>query len=83
MAGTGRERSKHDPHRLGRYWRILQRPKQIWIDVEMHALLVAYASKHRLTLRDAGNKIVAAGLALELAQEDARKKRKEMEKLLK
>ena len=74
---------KRKRHPLGRYYRILQQPMQIVVDREVHALLAAYASKHNYTLREAGNRIVAAGLALELAKEDARKKRKETEELLK
>ena len=44
---------------------------------------MAYASKHNYTLREAANRVIFAGLALDLAKEDAKKKRKEMEELLK
>ena len=70
-------------HPLGRYWRILQRPVKIAIDLEMHVLLVVYASKHNYTLREAANRTIAIGLKVELDREDARKKREETEDLLK
>ena len=59
------------------------KPIQIVVGREIHALLAAYASKHNCTLRDAANKAIAGGLALDLMEEDARKKRKETEELLK
>jgi hypothetical protein len=78
MGYLGRKRNP-----IGKYYRILQRKTQVAIDVEVHVLLVVYASKHNYTLREAANRVIAAGLAVELATEDARKKRKEMEELLK
>jgi hypothetical protein len=77
---TGMKRKRHP---LGRYYRIPQQPMQIVVDREVHALLAAYARKHNYTLREAANKAIAGGLALDLMQEDARKKRKEVEELLK
>jgi hypothetical protein len=44
--------------------------------------LATYARKHNYTIREAANRAIFAGLAVELATEDARKKRKEMEELL-
>jgi len=51
--------------------------------VEVHILLTVYARKHNYTMREAANKAIAGGLALDLMEEDARKKRKETEELLK
>lgn len=68
---------------LGKYWRILQQATQIAIDRETHIALSAYASKHNYTMREAGNRAIFAGLAVELAKEDAKKERKEMEELMK
>jgi hypothetical protein len=59
------------PH-LGKHWRILQQTTQIAIDKETHALLAAYAAKRHYTLREAGNRAIVAGLAVELAKEDAK-----------
>jgi hypothetical protein len=77
---TGMKRKRHP---LGRYYRILQQSIQMVVDREVHALLAVYARKHNYTMREAANRAIAAGLALDLAQEDARKKRKETEELLK
>jgi hypothetical protein len=78
MTSLGRKRNP-----IGKYYRILQRKTQVAIDVETHAVLAAYASKHNYTLREAANRAIFAGLAVELAKEDAKKERKEMEELLK
>ena len=79
--GVARTKRKRQP--LSKYYRIFPQPVQMVVDREIHALLAAYASKHNCTLRDAANKVIAAGLAIELAKEDARKRRKETEELLK
>jgi hypothetical protein len=78
MGHLGRKRNP-----IGKYYRILQRKTQLAIDVEVHILLKVYASKHNYTMREAANKAIAGGLALDLMEEDARKKRKETEELLK
>ena len=67
---------------LHRYLRHLPRHTVIEVSIETHALLVTYAAKHNYTLREAANRAIVGGLALDLAQEDARKKRKETEELL-
>jgi predicted TIM-barrel enzyme len=70
-------------HPLYRYRRLLQRRISIFIDIDTHTLLSVYAKKHNYSLREAANRVIATGLAMELAREDARKERKEREELLK
>ena len=77
MTSTRRKRAQ-----LGKYWRILQQATAVAIDRETHVLLAVYARKHNYTMREAANRAIVAGLALDLAKEDARKKQKETEELL-
>ena len=81
MTSVERKRNPRNP--LGKYYRILQQATAVAIDRETHVLLVVYASKHNYTLREAANRTITIGLKVELDREDARKKRKETEELLK
>jgi hypothetical protein len=77
MTSVGRKRNP-----LGKYYRIIYQPTQVAIDKGVHALLVAYAKKHNYTLREAANRAILEGLATDLARQDARKKKRETEELL-
>jgi hypothetical protein len=67
--------------RLKRYYSYATRKTDIAVDQEVHDLLMVYARENHLTMRQAANKIIAAGLSLELARKDAMKKQREMEEL--
>ena len=77
------ERKRNPRNPLGKYYRILQQATAVAIDRETHVLLAVYARKHNYTMREAANRAIIAGLALDLAKEAARKKPKETEELLK
>ena len=55
-------------HPLYCYRQILRRRISIFIDVDTHVLLSVYAKKHDYSLREAANRVIAAGLAMELGQ---------------
>ena len=68
---------------LKRYWRYATQDTTVHVDLQVHDLLVGYAASNGLTLREAANKIISAGLAVELERYEARKAKKDTERLLK